>query len=312
MRVWMVAFVTCALLAGCTDDGVDDRAKLDPAAATVAGPQTPQPAPRPVVQPTPQANEMHLAGFILDDQAQPIRDATVRAITLDLVQTTGDDGSFDFGLVPEGFYPIQAEADGYQAANDTFQPGRDSFRLQLVYIAPQEAYSTLVHFAGTLECAAEAFIISPSCDSAVTFVGGPGAFQADNVFDYTTEPGWQTMVLDVVFDQADQPLLDGIRLALPGGGDSNALNEYEQYGRFYASQSYTVRIEPGGEYEEGSGPVPADVTAFSIESFPHGHGYHPAGIGFLGVGAGIDVTYHLYVTTFYVEEAPDGYSFQDA
>lgn len=310
----VAAVLLVALLAGCADDGVDPRAKLDPAEPTVApvtGPTTTQ-APRPAPETTqaPAADEIHLKGVILDDAAAPIVGATVRAVTLDLSQQTAADGSFDFGLVPEGFYPIQAEATGYKPANDTFGPSSASFRMQLIYIAPQEAYQTVVQFQGTLECAFEALIISPSCDSAVTFVGGPGAFQADNVFDYVTEPGWQTMVLDVVFDQADQPLLDGIRLALRGGGDSNDLGTYEQYGRFYGSESYTVHIVPGGEYEEGSGPVPADVTAYRIESFPHGHGYHAAGIPFLGVAAGVDVTYDLFVTTFYVDPAPDGYSFQ--
>lgn len=302
------------LFAGCTDDGVDPRALIEPGTPEVAGAgaDTSQ-APRPTTAPTAAAgdDQIHLRGVILDDDGMPISGATVRAVTLDLVQETAADGSFDFGWVPQGFYPIQAEAAGYQGANDTFGPTTQSFRMQLVFVAPQEPYTTVVQFEGTLECALEAFIISPSCDSAVTFVGGPSVVQADNVFDYTTEIGWQTMVIDVVFDQADQPLLDGIRLSLRGGGDSNDLGSYEQYGRFYGSQSYTVHIAPGGEYEDGSGPIPADTTAYTIESFPHGHGYHPAGVGFLGVGVGVDVTYDLYVTTFYVEPAPEGYSILD-
>ena len=54
------------------------------------------------------------------------------------------------------------------------------------------------------------------------------------------------------------------------------------------------------------------ATAFELEVYPHGHGYHTAcdpvtGTCALGVGFGTSIQFDVYVTAFY-GPVPDGYT----
>ena len=107
-----------------------------------------------------------------------------------------------------------------------------------------------------------------------------------------------------------------VAVVLQGEGlsDADMLNEYEQYGRFQDTKPYTAVLEVGQTYPDGTGPVPANLTALDLVVYPQGHGWHQVceptdEVGcFLGAGAGIDVTFDLYVTVFYNQPVPEGYT----
>jgi hypothetical protein len=86
-----------------------------------------------------------------------------------------------------------------------------------------------------------------------------------------------------------------------------------QYGRWHAPTSFVARLEPGGNYTDGTEPVPAEATGFQVDIYPHSHGYHPTCIPVfgcpLGVGAAVNVDFDVYATLFYVDPAPADYSF---
>jgi hypothetical protein len=160
----------------------------------------------------------------------------------------------------------------------------------------------------------EALIIAPSCDSALTVVpGAPRAFAENATFLFGADAGWRTLVLDVVFDGSQSPGLDGLRTVLRGTFDPASNGTYVQYGRWHDARSYTVRVEPGGNYTDGDGAVPGNATGFQVDVYPQGRLYHQAcaeSACFLGVGAGTDVRFDLYATLFYVDPAPAGFTVQ--
>lgn len=260
---------------------------------------------------------LHLRGHVLTPSLQPIANATVAVIGLGATRTTADDGAFDFGTLARRLYTLQAAAPGYTAANLTVTPDEAAEPVRIVLEAgyPVTPYNTTVHFRGVLQCAFEALILSPSCDSGLVFAGAPPVFAQNQSFLFPADLGWKTLVVDVVFDGDAHPGLDGLRIALRGSLDPDSGGEYVQYGRWHDAHSFTARVEPGGNYTDGVETVPLNATGFQVDVYPHGHGYHQVCAGdscFLGAGAAVNVSFDVYATLFYVEPAPDGFSLRGA
>jgi hypothetical protein len=237
----------------------------------------------------------------------------VAVIGLDAARTTAEDGAFDFGRLARRLYTLQASAPGHTPANLTITPEQADQPVSIVLEAgyPVTPYNTTVHFHGILQCAFEALIISPSCDSGLVFAGVPPVFAQNQSFLFQADPGWRTLVVDVVFDGQAPPGLDGLRIALRGSLDPDSGGEYVQYGRWHDSTSFTARVEPGGNYTDGVEAVPSNATGFQVDVYPHGHAYHDVCAGdscFLGAGAAVNVSFDVYATLFYVDPAPEGFT----
>ncbi len=266
-----------------------------------------------------------LSGIVQDRDVVPIAGATVTIRDTELNFTTGLDGRFNFPDLEDGFYILDAKAPDYSDATVTHSPGAPSEKLFVLDRTTIDPFFDTVPFSGIIECAAEYLIITPSCDTIIEYVndevtGLPngGSITSDDAeFDVTINPDWQTIVVDVVFDISDQPGLEALRTVFSGINDANELTSYDQFGRFQGPTSYTFRIEPGATYPDGIGPVNGNLTAFRLNVYGQGHGWHTVcetlddpSTCTLGVGAGIDVSFDLFVTTFYVEPAPMGWSFR--
>ncbi len=183
----------------------------------------------------------------------------------------------------------------------------------LTAIPGSDAYvSDTVRYDGFLECGFEAVIFSGPCDLFVR-IAGQSVFENQSSFSFPVDDHWATVVLDLYFDPADQPLLEGMRITVRGQGAANELGTYEQYGRFHDAKPFSVHIQPGEQYEDGTaGAVPGNLTAFQVEVYPHANGYHPTCIPAagplpatcpLGVGGGMNIQFQLAVTVFYVDAA---------
>lgn len=317
----LAATLAFTVLAGCAEEPAPSNGDATFAPQTPSGSSSSSPpgqatgTQRPAPAARDEVTSMHLRGNVLDEALAPIVNATVTLVGAGN-QTTRDDGAFDFGTRDAGLYTLTATAAGYQDGAVTVAPGETEQRIRLVLLAtpPTEPYNVTIPFRGNLECALEVLIISPSCDSALTVVpGAPRLFDEDQSFLFDAEPNWKTLVLDVVFDADAHPGLDGLRVALRGSIDPDAGGEYSQYGRWSSPESFTIRVEPLGAYDDGTEPVPANATGFQVDVYPHSHLWHTAGVSpFLGVGAALNVRFDVYATLFYVEPAPEGYTFQGA
>lgn len=297
-------FLAALLLSGCT------TAKQDPVALA-----------RDDVAPVEAEPDLHLRGHVLSPSLVPVGNATVTVVGLG-DQTTDQAGSFDYGMVGRGLYSLTARAAGFAETSLTVTPEQEgAVRLVLMPGDPVVPYRTTVPFTGIVQCAFEAVIISPSCDSAVTAVteeaGHPvAAFDANNSFLFQADRGWKTLVIDVVFDGEDHPGLDGLRIAVRGSLDPDGGGQYVQYGRWHDATSFVARLEPGGDYTDGTEPVPANATGFQVDVYPQSHAYHatcvPAFGCPLGVGAAQNVRFDVFATLFYVDPAPQDWSFVEA
>ncbi|MGB1585495.1 MAG: carboxypeptidase regulatory-like domain-containing protein [Thermoplasmatota archaeon] len=295
----VLLLLSVAFLAGCTDE------------------ETPEPA-------APEDETITLSGIVQDRNVVPVQGATVSIRDSNQTFVTGADGLFQFEL-DEGFYILDATAPDHDEVTLTYTPGEPPELLIVLTRIAQEPFQATQAFKGIIECAAEYLIITPSCDTVLEYTadqGVPlpngGSVTSDEAaFDIFADPEWQTLVVDVVFDITGQPGLEALRTVFSGLTDPNALTSYEQFGRFQGATSYTFRIEPGASYPDGDAPVDGNITAFRLNVYGQGHGWHATcdatgqpDTCTLGVGAGIDVRFDVFVTAFYVEPAPEGWSFQ--
>lgn len=291
----LAALVVALLLAGCADDAGQPEGGL-PAGATT----------------------MSIVGLVQDEQFVGVAGAAVDLRMLNRSTTTDAAGNFRFdGLLPSA-YLVDVRADGYDLATLTAEPTSTlNSSLNFVLARPASLRPSLevVHFKGILQCASEALIISGSCDALLVAAGQDGIFQDTSTFQLGLRPRWQSVVTDVVFDPGASPGVDGLRLVVRGLGGSDQLNDYQQYGRYHGVESFTARMDVNATYEDGVGPVPANLTAIELVVYPQGYAWHDAcaeGTCFAGVGAGADVEFDLYVTVFYNQSAPAGYTLRSA
>lgn len=312
MHIRLVLVAAALLLAGCTAPAANtDEPQQQDSPAEDHSNHSPE-------APTSGEERVHLRGYALSAALVPIEGAAVSVLSTDLTATTGADGAFHFGELASRIYTLQASAPGFLNTTLTVTPAETASSIKLVMQAgyPEIPYNTTVSFRGILECAFEALIISPSCDSAITVVpGGPRLFSENQSFLFGADLGWKTLVLDIVFDGEAHPGLEGLRIAVRGSLDPDGGGEYTQYGRWNNPTSFTVHIEPGGNYTDGTEPVPQNATGFQVDVYPHGHAYHEVCAEtscFLGAGFAQNVEFDVYATLFYVEPAPVDFTLRSA
>lgn len=264
------------------------------------------------------ADTMTIVGLVQNATFVPVAGAHVSLRLTNHTATTDAGGLFTFAGLPLGIYLVDVAADGFANATLSAEP-MHNVSLSFILVAPAAAVPepVTVHFTGYYQCAFEAFIIPGSCDRLLDGTG-QDVFGNLSTFNTGVSSGWSTVVVDVDFDP--QPGLDGLRVTVQGKSDADQLDDYEQYGRFNGASPFSFRMEPGQTYADGTGPMPANATALQFEVYPQGHGYHalcsdpvpdgavPPGQCPLGVGAAQNVQFELYVTTFYVDPAPAGFT----
>ena len=284
------------LLSGCSGPG-DEPA---PAAAT--------PAP---------TGLMTIVGLVQNATFSPVAGAQVSLRLTEFAATTDAGGLFTFTGLPLSPYLVDVVAEGFENATLNAEPQANvSLSFILSVPAPAIPAPVTVHFTGYYQCAFEAIIIPGSCDILLDGTG-QDVFENQSTFFTGLGPRWATAVVDVDFDP--QPGLDGLRVTLRAKSDTAQIGVYEEYGKFHGPESFSFRVEPEQLLPEGDRPVPANLTALQLDVYPHGHGWHalctepvppavPPGSCPLGVGAAQNVQFDLYVTVFYVEPAPSGFS----
>jgi hypothetical protein len=258
---------------------------------------------------------MTIEGLVQNDAFLPIAGANVTLRLSNQTTSTDAGGLFEFKGLPLAPYLVDVSAPGFDNATLTAEPQATaslSFVLQVAQsLRPR---NETVVFHGFIQCALEVLIITPSCDSLLTDprVNGPHLFNDTSNFESDINGDWKTVIADVDFDPNATPGLDGLRMTLRALNDRDSFGDYGQYGHFHGSQPFTVRLEPGQSYPDGtSGPLPANSTLLRFEMYPQGLLWHPGGVGVLGVGTGLNVQFDLYVTVFYNQPAPDGWSIFD-
>lgn len=289
----LALLAVCAVLAGCSG-------QPGPGTGDVAGPD----------------GGMTIVGLVQNETFVPVAGAQVSLRLTNHTALTDAGGLFTF-QVPLAPYLVDVAAAGFLNATLGADPQQNvSLSFILARPAPAVPEPVTTHFTGYFQCAFEALIIPGSCDF---FLDGTGqdVFEDRNVFQTGLGPRWSTVVGDLDFDP--QPGLDALRVTVRGRNDADQLAGYEQYGRFHDRQAFTFRLEPGQSYPDGDQPVPANATSLQFDVYPQGLGYHalcsdpvpdvlPPDSCPLGVAATANVSFDLYVTVFFAEPAPAGFT----
>ena len=256
-------------------------------------------------------SQVNVRGVVVDPSIHPIVNATVTLVDEHVSTKTASNGMFDFGPRAPKIFTLKVTAKGF-LGQTLIGDGSTVFKFVLevdrLQVTP---YNTTVTFHGHYDCGIEVLIIPGPCGILFDFAGQPDPLPFTNTttFYFQTDPTWKTIVMDFAFDHPSPATFDGYHFSLSAPNDANQLGTYQLYGRFSGQESFTARITPGATLPESSnGPLPQNATTFRLEGYPMGYGYHPGGIGVLGVGAGLNMDFQVVVTTFYIQDAPDGFT----
>ena len=318
----LAALATALLLAGCTGSpAAGDKARPSntlPGETCLQDCQSPTQQP-PTLTGQPAEDRMTIRGVVMDRAMHPLTNATVHIQELDRTQPVSASGTFLFeGLVPMP-YLLVASAPEFRPFSLTVTPteAKETIKFELEALPTNVPYhDEPVHFHGHIQCALEVLIITPACDTILTAEPLSQDPVLNGTFSTQLPVGlnWKTVVVDVVFDPAKQPGTDGLRTTVRGTFDSHQLGTYVDYAQFIGAEPFQFRIEPGAAYEGGDNAVPSNTTQFQFDTYPQSKGWHTVCTPFctLGVGAGLDVEFDLYMTVFYVEPAPESWSIAEA
>lgn len=297
MKQWgTLALLIAIALSGCADNAEPEPATVLPDVTWTGHVQTP--AFNPIAGATITVSH---AGTVFDDGTMTADFTTSEATT---------DANGDFALVlPPGSWAWTATHPAYASQNGT-QNVTTPLDLTMAPLNVITPYQTAVPFEGYIECAAEYLIITPSCDTIITFAGGPALFRDDTIFEVGFDDDWATLVLDVQFDLADHPGVAGLRVSAYAADANAELFNYERFHQGVSDQSFSMRLDPGTDYGDEV-PTPAGAGGMRFEFYPHGHGDDTVCTPdecFLGVGVTYRLEFNAVATTFYHEPAPEGWT----
>ncbi len=263
-----------------------------------------------------------LLGVVVDDAIRPLQGAAVSVSMpggADGEKTTDADGRFAFGDLEPGTYLVSVAMLQYNSAQTTVEvvAGEEDpavHRIQLTRLFSQDPYLEQIKFDGFIACA-YAYGVSSTCVNDYTrligFVPGcEGGCLRDqnvskaggNVREFVTAigPGWQSMVLEMVWEPSTAP---------PASKGTMGM-----------TVSYFERTSTGHWYGQADGPSPMrmqmDVGVAGPNQSEEPALIPPEGLNSLFVffGAGnedvaLNQGFQFFQNNFYYSVPPEGWSF---
>ena len=308
MRVAVALSLVVLLLSGCSDGGGDDDV------ATAADDFDD-------LGVAPSETKGVLLGVVVDEAIRPLKGA---AVSLGLPsgaveKTTDQDGRFAFGDLDPGTYLVQVSLLQYDNVQSSFEvvAGEEDpkvHRVQLSRLFEQDPYLEQFKFEGFIACA-YAFGVSSTCVNDYTRLAGavPGC-QGGCLRDYNVSetggnhrefvtaigPGWQTLVMEMVWDPSLSPPASQGTL-----GMTLSFFERTSTGHWYASADgpspLRMEVDVGVVGPEQS----EEPTLVPVEG-------HPSLFMMFGAGdsdIAINQAFQFFQTNFYYAIPPDGWSF---
>ncbi len=284
-----------------------------------------------------------VSGIVLNGAFRPVEGANATllvpsAVYLDgtrsddlvpVSATTDTNGAFELQSFPGTHTLTVTHADhaSYTMSVEVAGPVEVAVTLQPKEGATDVPFAESFDFDGRVECALEAFIITPSCDTILTFraeTQDMTVFETNSEFLLTTQPGWQTVVLDVFFDGSTHPGIEGLRASSYAADGTAEVLTYERINQRWASGDFSLRVDAGVDYGDNV-PAPGSEGGDDMlfRFFPQGYGDDTLcipenapetdpriapGTCFLGAGFSQDVTFTATATIFVHEPAPDGWT----
>ena len=296
-----------------------------------------EPAQPSQVAPTLEPRRGDIVGLVIDEERQPLPYVSI-VVDEEPVTTTDDGGRFVLAQLVEGKRVVSAVHEQYEPiTKDVFVVGELQVQLEFVLVklpALRPYNFTLPALKGHYDCAAEYLIITGDCGILYENVTCTlNNCQSDPVttekyeFEFDVPPRWSTIIGELVWEESGTNAIEGMRLYLENANLSAQGGHGKRVARVDGTQQpLSMRYElgvphPGAEKYDGTAIpayVPAEGGRQQFRVFPLGYGWETTRTVcsgdrcLLGVGAGVDVTFTLYVTIFVNEPAPAGYSYTAA
>lgn len=320
MRLLLTLALAAVALGGCVEDAATDAVPLEVEKVMLTGQVL-----------TPNFNPVVGASVTMQNPTHMLDDGTTSEETEDITATTDVNGTFTLESYP-GSFLIQVEHPDFQLHSGTVTVPQQNLTIELRPVNVDIPFNEEFTFDGKIECAVEYLIITPSCDTLLTFAAEragqdpstAAVFETNSVFDITTPRGWQTIILDIRFDGSAHPGIDGLRTSAYAENAEASTGEYQRMRQAAAANDFSMRIDAGQDYGDNV-PAPDSDGGDSIrfEFYPHGHADDTLcipdetpdvdprlapGTCFLGVGFAQDITFTATATLFVHEAAPEGWT----
>ncbi|HVM44712.1 MAG TPA: carboxypeptidase-like regulatory domain-containing protein [Candidatus Thermoplasmatota archaeon] len=181
-----------------------------------------------------------------------------------------------------------------------------------------EAHTDVYAFEGHFDCSATYVIITGDClivvENVTRTLGAPdpvsNATSERNIIDFPLDINWSALVVEMAWNDPSPPTSDGMTLALEPA-EAPADGHAAKYARVHGPSPLRIELAPGVKHASATlddMPKPEGGEVIRSRAFMRGHAHNPGGTTFLGAGVATEVRFTLYVSVFYGEGAPSGYT----
>ncbi|MFA5944152.1 MAG: carboxypeptidase-like regulatory domain-containing protein [Candidatus Thermoplasmatota archaeon] len=248
--------------------------------------------------------QARMAGVVVDEAIRPIAAATIHVVDADLEAATDGDGAFQLA-VPVGERVVEVRHPTFAPVRQTVAVpahGVEGLVLRLTLAASEAPYSAITKYDGFIVCSlGVSLIFSEECGEGVGTPVGRLGRQGGNAIRYDFEaesPSLKTIVVEQVWEptsDAGRELLVLFSTAWtcePACG-GNAVGE----GSMQGASPLLLRVDE----DELADHLKDPATVFTT--------YTLADNNVVEVNVVLNQAFQLFVTQFYREAAPEGYSF---
>lgn len=243
-----------------------------------------------------------IQGFVTDEAFAPVVGARVVVEELDLSLTTDDTGQFAFTGVPAGTYGVRAERIGYNPAKKSVivgESGTETVELMLKAIPKEVAYFHTQNFKGNWECNTHEI----NCGKPIEDVDQNNVLnrQANDASQWSLplDRKLASLVVEVVWTPGVSPAADRFEVTIRNDvSQQDAPLKNAKGGSPLIARVELAEIEAAALADGGSVTIRVDVSP------TQGQEPHPG----VGVGFAFQQPFDVYVTPFYLDPAPDGFS----
>lgn len=286
-----------------------------------------KPAAAPTTPSTSAASFGVLNGTVTDDEFVPIPGVQVVVAPLGWNQTTGESGAFRFDQVPSGDYDVSFTHGDYVAKTVDAQvlgAHETSIQVQLSLIPDRKPSISDFHRAGRYDCAVEVPIYPGDCAVDLQGHEDDGVTRESYIFPFDVGARWDQVLVEMVWTDGGNNQLDGMHLYLSPGNESDPYGHHTKIAVAEGGSKPLRILVTRGEvhataekYEETNekAVVPATGGPLQVLVYPRGKFADTLGSVcdsngrcFLGVGAGLNIDFDVYVTIFYNQRMPEGFT----
>lgn len=320
-RPLALALVLVVLAAGCVG------APSDPAPAAVATPAEDAPAPEDAAVALPTTGALVVLARMPDQTLLSGVNVTLRNES----RVTGPDGLARFDGLKPGPAEVVARKEAHRTAQLAVEivAGRETAVEAVLPVNEGDqhahekgvfSHADLYRFEGRFDCSATYVIITGDCllllDNATTTAGAParpGDVTAErNIIDFPLDATWTVLIVEMSWaSQTPTPATGGdMSLALEPS-EAPAEGHAVKYARVYGGSPLRLELASGVKHQTATAqdmPRPEGGEVIRARAYVAGLGNKPAGTDYLGVGAAAQHEFELFVSIFYGEAPPAGYT----